>query len=236
MIIAMYFGDNLLQENYKSAWLYLSIIAVTTALVYLLVDLEYVKTFNTTYKEASDLRLEIADNLRELPLSYFSRHDLSDLAQTIMQDVADIEHAMSHAMPRCIAYILFLIIVGILLLIANFRLGLATLLLLVIGFYLMYLSKNLQRKWTGEYFWRARETTEAFQEVIELQREIKSCRDRKSTRLNSSHARISYAVFCLKKKIKPLNCSRLPCVYAQETLTFLLTQKKTCVKNYVQKE
>src|SRR3712207_6993231 len=27
--------------------------------------------------------------------------------------------------------------------------------------------------------------------------------DRKSTRLNSSHANISYAVFCLKKKIHP---------------------------------
>src|SRR5690554_3001124 len=27
--------------------------------------------------------------------------------------------------------------------------------------------------------------------------------DRKSTRLNSSHVRISYAVFCLKKKKKP---------------------------------
>src|SRR6266853_3147905 len=26
------------------------------------------------------------------------------------------------------------------------------------------------------------------------------CRDRKSTRLNSSHSQISYAVFCLKKK------------------------------------
>src|SRR3712207_7968930 len=26
------------------------------------------------------------------------------------------------------------------------------------------------------------------------------CKDRKSTRLNSSHANISYAVFCLKKK------------------------------------
>src|SRR5262249_59648980 len=37
-------------------------------------------------------------------------------------------------------------------------------------------------------------------------------------------------------RLKPLNCSRLPCVYGQETLTFLLTQKKTCVKNYVQKE
>src|SRR3712207_8314919 len=29
--------------------------------------------------------------------------------------------------------------------------------------------------------------------------------DRKSTRLNSSHANISYAVFCLKKKITPFN-------------------------------
>src|SRR5438876_11041427 len=28
------------------------------------------------------------------------------------------------------------------------------------------------------------------------------CRDRKSTRLNSSHPSISYAVFCLKKKKK----------------------------------
>src|SRR5438105_5987831 len=37
-------------------------------------------------------------------------------------------------------------------------------------------------------------------------------------------------------RLKPLNCSRLPCVYAQETLTFLLTQKKTCVKNYRSEE
>src|SRR5205085_9721213 len=28
------------------------------------------------------------------------------------------------------------------------------------------------------------------------------CKDRKSTRLNSSHSQISYAVFCLKKKKK----------------------------------
>src|SRR5690349_23099404 len=30
-------------------------------------------------------------------------------------------------------------------------------------------------------------------------------RDRKSTRLNSSHVEISYAVFCLKKKKKKIN-------------------------------
>src|SRR5690606_39363576 len=31
---------------------------------------------------------------------------------------------------------------------------------------------------------------------------LRPCQDRKSTRLNSSHVKISYAVFCLKKKTK----------------------------------
>src|SRR5690606_41896915 len=36
------------------------------------------------------------------------------------------------------------------------------------------------------------------------------CSDRKSTRLNSSHVKISYAVFCLKKKTTPpTTCSAL---------------------------
>src|SRR2546430_12830208 len=39
------------------------------------------------------------------------------------------------------------------------------------------------------------------------------CADRKSTRLNSSHSQISYAVFCLKKKnrmIGPLRLAPVP--------------------------
>src|SRR3712207_8959581 len=35
---------------------------------------------------------------------------------------------------------------------------------------------------------------------LKLDRSLAEARDRKSTRLNSSHANISYAVFCLKKK------------------------------------
>src|SRR5947209_16642821 len=42
-------------------------------------------------------------------------------------------------------------------------------------------------------------------------------RDRKSTRLNSSHANISYAVFCLKKKKK--NTSRDTCSKRSRTET-----------------
>src|SRR3712207_7165760 len=37
-----------------------------------------------------------------------------------------------------------------------------------------------------------------------IQRSSDIAQDRKSTRLNSSHANISYAVFCLKKKKKKL--------------------------------
>src|SRR2546430_10497167 len=36
--------------------------------------------------------------------------------------------------------------------------------------------------------------------VIAVRRSFVNERDRKSTRLNSSHSQISYAVFCLKKK------------------------------------
>src|SRR5947209_16014567 len=57
---------------------------------------------------------------------------------------------------------------------------------------------------------RPAEAAESFQRALQLSpRYIAACtnlsgalldRDRKSTRLNSSHANISYAVFCLKKK------------------------------------
>src|SRR5690606_39565361 len=39
--------------------------------------------------------------------------------------------------------------------------------------------------------------------VIARAHPLTVARDRKSTRLNSSHVKISYAVFCLKKKKKP---------------------------------
>ncbi len=175
MLIAMHYGDNVLRGVDKPAWYYLLIIIPTLLVLYVLVDREYVLTFNATYKESRNLRLEIADRLRELPLSYFSRHDLSDLAQTIMQDVTDIEHAMSHAMPRCIAYVFFLLAMSVLLLISNLILGLAALLPITAGLLLMLLSQRAQKRWTERYFWKTRETTEAFQEAIELQREIKSC-------------------------------------------------------------
>src|SRR2546429_2353379 len=44
-------------------------------------------------------------------------------------------------------------------------------------------------------------------------------RDRKSTRLNSSHGYISYAVFCLKKKKKNFDTAGLPGSPLQRTVS-----------------
>src|SRR5256885_11245436 len=55
---------------------------------------------------------------------------------------------------------------------------------------------------------------------------IKNARDRKSTRLNSSHLVISYAVFCLKKKNKRSNTQTL---LKNRPLTVL----KTTIPTYI---
>src|SRR5256885_9894166 len=49
-------------------------------------------------------------------------------------------------------------------------------------------------------------------------RDGSACTDRKSTRLNSSHLVISYAVFCLKKKNHP---SPLVCFVARVSLIYI---------------
>src|SRR5690606_40802540 len=60
---------------------------------------------------------------------------------------------------------------------------------------------------TGEVVARAVAPGEAEVDVVALLGE-RPAQDRKSTRLNSSHVKISYAVFCLKKKKKLSNTLR----------------------------
>src|SRR3712207_8118606 len=57
---------------------------------------------------------------------------------------------------------------------------------------------------TGESEW-VRNARAAGGRVVLARRGRRRAVDRKSTRLNSSHANISYAVFCLKKKKKNRN-------------------------------
>src|SRR5207245_3085463 len=51
--------------------------------------------------------------------------------------------------------------------------------------------------------------------------------DRKSTRLNSSHGSISYAVFCLKKKKKKTKTNNTKCHYPLDRIKNTVTIAKT---------
>src|SRR5438034_5203328 len=53
-----------------------------------------------------------------------------------------------------------------------------------------------------EYTWKGHMLEIRTGPLLSASGEISGCLDRKSTRLNSSHTVISYAVFCLKKKKK----------------------------------
>src|SRR3989454_7764327 len=71
-------------------------------------------------------------------------------------------------------------------------------------------------EWTGTYQNHAHFTDKSYRlvrffEETDDKGQIKQWQDRKSTRLNSSHLVISYAVFCLKKKKKIPLLQRYSC-------------------------
>ena len=153
---------------------YLLAMAVIVVLMYLTLDFEYRATYNTTYAESRDMRIAIADTMKELPLGYFAKHDLSDLAQTMMQDVLDMEHAFSHAVPQAIGAGIFLVLMLIMILISHFWIGLAILIPTAVGLTIILLSKRYQKSFVKKFFDQSRKNVEIIQDAIEMQQEIRS--------------------------------------------------------------
>lgn len=173
-ILLMLFVEHLLKEEIKSPYLYLGLSIATLIIMYFLLSYEYEKQYNTTYKESENLRIDIGEKLSNLPMSYFSKHDLSDLSQTIMADVDGIEHAMSHAIPKGGGLLFFIPLISILLLIGNFKMGLAVILPTIISFSVIPLAKKISVRANKKYYDVLRENSEAFQEAIEMSKEINS--------------------------------------------------------------
>src|SRR2546430_11422054 len=61
-------------------------------------------------------------------------------------------------------------------------------------------------------------------------REVGMRRDRKSTRLNSSHSQISYAVFCLKKKKKNVQNDNKICILINDLRIITVQLTSMCYK------
>lgn len=173
-ILLMIFAQEVLENIDKSKGFYLAFSVLTLIAMYILLSIEYDKLYSTTYQESADLRVRTAENLSKLPLSYFSKHDISDLSQTIMADIEGIEHAMSHAIPKVGGMALFFPLISIMMLVGNVKMGLAVIIPTILSFIFIPLSKKHSVKGEKRYYDALRENSESFQENIEMQMEIKA--------------------------------------------------------------
>lgn len=174
MTLLMVFIKNILELKGNNISFFIVGNIIMVFIMYIIMSIEYNCLYNETYKESANIRIEIAEILKKLPLSFFSKHDVSDLSQTIMKDVSTIEHAISHAIPKALGLIVYLFLIVIMLLIFNFKLALCILIPIILSIVCIFISKKSQVNGNKKYYNVMREISEDFQESIELQQEIKS--------------------------------------------------------------
>lgn len=170
--ILMFWLDQLLLHHVRSTGFYLCAAVLTLVVMFFLLNRKYDLQYNETYKEAANLRIGIAKKLSELEMSYFYTHDLSDLSQSIMADVAAIEHACSHAVPAAIGFAFFMPLMTIMMLLGSWKMTLAAVGPTLLSFLLILLAKNTSKRLFDKFYVRLRRNSEAFQERIELAKEI----------------------------------------------------------------
>lgn len=174
MFLLMYVMQGLLNLGDFSPWISVIAYVIIGLLMIFVINRDYITTYNETYKESANLRIEISEIIKDLPLSFYSSRDLTDLSQTIMKDVEAIEHALSHALSGFYGFIINLLIISILLLIGNLKLGLAVIVPIYVSAILNFLSSKIQKKGVSSYYKEQRKSSKMFQELIDLSTEIKS--------------------------------------------------------------
>lgn len=174
MFLLMYVMQGLLNLGDFSPSISVIAYVIIALLMIFVINRDYITTYNETYKESANLRIEISEIIKDLPLSFYSSRDLTDLSQTIMKDVEAIEHALSHAVSGFYGFIINLLIISILLLIGNLKLGLAVIIPIYISAILNLLSSKMQKKGVRSYYKEQRKSSKMFQELIDLSTEIKS--------------------------------------------------------------
>ena len=179
----------------------MGILLVIVVVMFLILAKEYKMTYDVTYEESSQMRIDLANKLKELPLSYFSTHNLSDLSQTVMMDVGNIEMVISHAIPAGIGFAVFFVLMTILMCMSNFILGLTVAMPIWIGFLFIFLSKKVQQRGTNKFFNKLLENSNAFQEAFEMQEEIKSYSMQDQVRADVEHKLESTELIHLKAEI-----------------------------------
>ena len=153
---------------------YVGISVVLIGIIGIFQYIEYNATFLASYEESANKRISIAERLREIPLSFFAKKDLSDLTTTIMSDCAGLEKAFSHFIPELLGAVISILLVGVGLLIFDYRMAIALLWVIPVAFLICIGGKNKQTKQNIIHQRAKLKRADAIKECIETVREIKA--------------------------------------------------------------
>ena len=154
--------------------MFIILILIVLGIIFALAWKQYHFVFNTTYTESENRRINLGENLRKLPLSFFENRDLADLTATIMNDCTDLEHVFSHAIPQLLGSIISVVLVAIALLTFDWRLAIALLWPVPVAFAILYASKILIHNGGKIVMEDLLDCGDTMQECIESVRDLKS--------------------------------------------------------------
>lgn len=120
------------------------------------------------------MRIRLAERLRKLPLSFFGKRDLADLTTTIMADCAFVEKAFSHFIPELIGALISTVLIGVGLLAANWRMGIAVLWVAPVSFLLAALTRPLVDRMERRQKGKKIAASDGIQECIENIQDIRA--------------------------------------------------------------
>lgn len=136
--------------------------------------LQYNSSFFTTYRESEHRRINIAEKLRTLPLSFFGKKDLADLTSTILGDCTVLEHNFSHVMPQFFGAMISTVLIAVSLFFFDWRMALAALWVLPIALIIVGCSGNVQRGISRRKRNVAIAQADGLQEYLETIKDLKS--------------------------------------------------------------
>lgn len=136
--------------------------------------LQYNSSFFSTYKESEHRRINIAEKLRTLPLSFFGKKDLADLTSTILGDCTVLEHNFSHVMPQFFGAMISTVLIAVSLFFFDRRMALAALCVLPIALIIVGCSGNVQRRISRRKRNVAVIQADGLQEYLETVKDLKS--------------------------------------------------------------
>ncbi len=153
---------------------YILIISVMLLVMFFIARWDYVRLYDNVYNESANLRIDIANRLKKLPLSYFGKRDIGDLSSTMIGDLQIYEQLFSHSIPHIYSTAISTILIAVMLIAYNWKLGLATLWVVPVSFLVFFLSKKRQNAAAKKWISQNREMITDLQEKIDRIQEIKA--------------------------------------------------------------